>query len=565
MFCIVQGQRLATISRAETRQGENLTTRTQASETTFDIIIRGGTLLDGMGGEAVRADVGIVGERIAAVGDLSGSRAGLVIAAEGLRVAPGFIDIHTHSDVSATYDRGQASAIGMGVTTQVVGNCGLALGFANNSDAFAFEKRWLAPYRARITWNSFDEHLRLVENEGFATNYIPLAGHGTLRKRVMGVDERAPTADEQAAMRRDLEGAMQAGAWGFTSGLEYPPSAYGDENELADLCEVVKAYGGFYATHLRNEGDTLVEATQEALNVVERAGVPLQLSHHKAEGRANWGKVQTTLGMVDRARERGIDVQLDQYPYPAFMTALSIQTLPRYALNGTGEDLTARLSDPVQRAQVAADMRAAHPDWNDAGPNSPWNNLIIGVCRGRPELQGRMLSDLAREYGQNPIEMVLDLLAETGGFVSAVNFAIGETDIAAVLRYPHTMIGSDGVGTHPGGDANDTKIHPRAYGTFPRVLGRYAREMGIISEATAIHKMTGLTATRLGLSDRGRLAPGCYADVVVYDPLTINDCATFEDPHQFAMGIETVLVNGRAALQAGKHTNTLAGRVLRRQ
>jgi N-acyl-D-amino-acid deacylase len=543
----------------------NCAEQTRASKTVFDVIIRGGTVLDGMGGEAVRTDIGIMDDRITALGNLSGSEAGQVIVADGLRVAPGFIDIHTHSDISAMYDPGQASAIGMGVTTQVVGNCGLALGFADDSAAFAFEKRWLAPYQARITWQSFGEHLRLVEDQGFATNYLPLAGHGTLRKRVVGLDERAPTGDEQAAMRRYLEGAMRAGAWGFTSGLEYPPSAYGDENELADLCEVVKAYGGFYATHLRNEGDTLVEAVQEALNVVERAGVPLQLSHHKAEGRANWGKVQTTLGMVDRARERGADVQLDQYPYPAFMTALSIQTLPRYALNGSGEDLTARLSDPVQRAQIAADMRAAHPEWDDTGLNSPWNNLVIGVCRGRNELQGRVISELARKAMQNPIEYVLDLLAETGGFVSAVNFAIDETDIATVLRHPYTMIGSDGVGTHPGGDANDTKIHPRAYGTFPRVLGRYVRELGILSEAEAVHKMTGLTAARLGVFDRGRIASGCYADVVVYDPLTINDCATFEAPHQFAVGIETVLVNGRLALKAGQHTDTLAGRVLRRQ
>ena len=539
---------------------------TQAERETgrFDLLIRGGSVLDGTGTAAVRADVGIVDDRIAAVGDLRGRSAGRTLSAEGLRVAPGFIDIHTHSDISATYDPGQASAIGMGVTSQVVGNCGLALGFADNSDAFNFEKRWLAPYRARITWNSFAEHLRIVEEGGFATNYLPLAGHGTLRKRIIGLDERAPTGEEQAAMRRMLEGAMQAGAWGFTSGLEYPPSAYGDENELSDLCKVAAAYGGFYATHLRNEGDTLVKAVQEALDVAESARIPLQLSHHKAEGRTNWGKVQTTLGMVDAARSRGLDVQMDQYPYPAFMTALSIQTLPRYALNGSGEDLAARLTDPGQRQQIALDMRTAHPDWDDSGSDSPWNNLVIGVCRGKPEAQGQSIAHLARTAGSNPIEYVLDLLAETEGFVSAVNFAIGETDIAAIMRYPHTMIGSDGVGTHPGGDANDTKIHPRAYGTFPRVLARYVRELGILSEAEAIHKMTGLTAARLGLADRGRIAPGCYADIVVYDPQTVGDCATFEDPHQFAMGIETVIVNGRIALDAGKHTDVLAGRVLKR-
>lgn len=537
----------------------------ETHSTRFDIIIRGGTVLDGSGTPAVRADVGIVADRIAAVGDLRAASADRVIEAQGRRIAPGFIDIHTHSDISALYDPGQASAIGMGVTTQVVGNCGLALGFAVNSDAFAFEKRWLAPYRARITWKSFGEHLGLVEAQGIATNYVPLAGHGTLRKRVIGLDERAPTPEELAQMRALLTEAMAAGAWGLSSGLEYPPSAYADEDELADLCEVVARFGGLYATHLRNEGDTLVEAVQEALNVTERAGVPLQLSHHKAEGRANWGKVRTTLGMVDAARERGQDVQMDQYPYPAFMTALSIQTLPRYAQGGTGEDLTARLNDPIQRAQIAHDMQAAHPDWTDNGPDSPWNNLIIGVCRGRPEAQGRSIATLAHEASAAPIEYVLDLLAETGGFVSAINFAIGEDDIADVMRHPFTTVGSDGVGTHPGGDANDTKIHPRAYGTFPRVLARYVRDLGVLTEAEAIHKMTGLTAARFHLADRGRIAPNCFADIIVYDPLTIGDCATFDAPHQFATGIDCVLVNGRVALQSGKHNDVLAGRVLRHE
>ena len=531
----------------------------------YDVILRGGTVLDGTGSPSQRADIGIAGERIAAVGDLSNSQAAKVINADGLRIAPGFIDIHTHSDISATYDPGQASAIGMGVTTQVVGNCGLSLGMATNADVFAFEKRWLAPYRARITWNDFAEHLRLVEDNGFATNYVPLAGHGTLRKRIIGLEERPPTSEEQAAMRRELEAAMKAGAWGFTSGLEYPPSAYGGEDELADLCRVIKDWGGFYATHLRNEGDTLVEAVQEALNVCERAGLPLQLSHHKAEGRANWGKVQTTLQMVRDARERGADVQMDQYPYPAFMTALSIQTLPRYALNGSGEDLTARLSDPVQRTAIARDMRAAHPDWDDIGADSPWRHLQIGVCRARPEAQGQRISDLTREANQNPIDYVLDLLAETGGNVSAVNFAIGEADIADVLRFPFTMIGSDGSGTHPDGEANATNIHPRTYGTFPRVLSHYVRELGILSEAEAIYKMTLLPAHRLGMEqERGRIAPGYYADLVVYNPNTIADCATFAQPHQFATGIHAVLVNGRLALDNGQHTDARAGRVLRK-
>ena len=364
-------------------------------------------------------------------------------------------------------------------------------------------------------------------------------------------------------MQRDLAETMEAGSWGFSSGLEYPPSSFADEDELTELCRVVGKHGGFYATHLRNEGDTLVEAVQEALNVVERAGVPLQLSHHKAEGRQNWGKTHITLGMVKQARQRGVDVQLDQYPYTAFMTGLAIQTLPRWALSGSTEEIAARLLDPTQRATILAEMRSAHPDWDDLSEDSPWHNVQLGVCRGRTEIQGRSIASLANEEGENPIEYVLNLIATTAGYVSAVNFAIGEEDIADVMRYPWTSIGSDGVGTHPGGISSEDKIHPRAYGTFPRVLGRYVRELGVLTEAQAIHKMTGLPAARLGLTHRGRIASGCYADLTLYNPATVGDQATFDTPHQFAQGIEVVLVNGRVAYQHGAPTEARAGYVLR--
>lgn len=530
----------------------------------FDTIIAGGAILDGSGEEAFAADIGIVDDRIRFIGDLSAAHAPLILPAQGRFVAPGFIDIHTHSDVSATYLPGQASALAMGVTTQVVGNCGLGMGFALADDRFAFEMRALAAHGARIRWSSFREHLDFVEAGGIGTNYVPLAGQGTLRKRVIGLADRRPDANELAGMRRDLEAALEAGAWGLSSGLEYPPSSFADEEELTDLCRVVAAHGGIYATHLRNEGDLLVEAVQEALNVTERAGVPLQLSHHKAEGRVNWGKVRETLDMVDRARERGNDVQMDQYPYTAFMTSLSVQTLPRWALTGTAEELTARLTDPVQHARILSEIRASHPDWQSLDANSPWHLIRIGVCRGRPELQGESIAALSQAAGVEPIKFVLALLAETGGYVSAVNFSMGEEDIATVMRYPWTSIGSDGVGTNPGGTGAADHVHPRSYGTFPRVLGRYVRELGILDFATAIHKMTGLPAARMGLKDRGRIAVGQYADITVFDPEQITDRATFEEPHQYAGGIDFVLVNGRVALEQGAPKEILAGRVLRR-
>ncbi len=530
----------------------------------FDCIVRGGSVLDGTGSNPFDADIGIVDDLITSVGDLSRSLASVSIDARGCRVAPGFIDIHTHSDISATYDPDQGSSIAMGVTTQVVGNCGLALGHANSDPVFEFERKWLAPHGARIRWNTYAEFLDVVQSTGVATNIVALSGHGTLRKRIMGQEDRPPTDAELLAMQRELGDAMAAGCWGFSSGLEYPPSAYANEDELTELCRVLQRTGGFYATHLRNEGDTLVEAVQEALNVSERAGVPLQLSHHKAEGAANWGKIGVTLAMVDAARERGLDVQTDQYPYDAFMTALSIQVLPRWALAGAVEETAAKLRDPELRARIAADMRKSHPEWDDNSESSHWRNLQIGVCRGRPELQGRSIADLSKHAGVNPIDFVLDLLAGVEGYVSAVCFAMGAEDIATVMRYPWTSIGSDGVGTHPEGTGAADKVHPRAYGTFPRVLGHYVRDLAVLSEADAVHKMTGLPAARLGLPGRGVLAAGNFADITVYDPATISDLATFADPHRYATGIRTVLVNGRQALKNDRPNAARAGRVLRK-
>ncbi len=533
----------------------------------FDLLIRGGTVFDGTGAEGVCADIGIVEERIVEIGDLShhADSASVILNATGKSVVPGFIDIHTHSDISITYDAGQASYLTQGVTTQVVGNCGLSMGLVANTDVFEFEQKWLLNYGAKIRWNTFDEFLRVVEDEGTATNFYTLAGHGSLRKRVMEMNDRPPTSDELSAMCHELETALEAGAWGFSTGLEYPPSSFANEDELAEISKVLKDYGGFYATHLRNEGDTLIESVQEALNIVERAGVPLQLSHHKAEDFRNWNKTVETLKMVDDARARGVDVQLDQYPYTAFMTSLSIQTLPKWALSGTNEETLERLRDPVTRAKVRADMLTARPDWaNEEAETSPWRLLQIGSCRSRPEIQGHTLLALAKEAGITPVDYVLDLIADTPGFVAAVNFAIGEEDIARVMRYPYTSVGSDGVGTHPGGKNGEDQIHPRAYGTFPRMLAVYVREKGILTEAQAIHKMTGLPATRLGLTERGRLLSGNFADVTIYDPLTVTDVATFDTPHRYSKGIQTVIVNGRIVVSEGLPNGVHAGAVLRR-
>lgn len=528
---------------------------------TYDILIRGGTVIDGTGREGFAADVGVRDDRIAAVGDLADAHGGRVIDAAGRTVAPGFIDIHTHSDVSALFHPGQESIISQGITTQVVGNCALSLAFATDDDRFAFEKRWLGVHGIRISWSTVEGHLRRVEETGIATNYVMLAGQGTLRKRVVGLEDRPPTADEMAAMKAELRAAFEAGAWGMSTGLEYTPSGYARVPELAELSRVAAEFGGIYASHLRNEGDTLVEAVAEAIEIGERAGVPVQLSHHKAEGRRNWGKVHTTLRMVEEARARGLDVQLDQYPYPAFQTSLAVQFLPPWANVGDNDTVLARLSDPEQRAAVLADIRANHSDWEEM---EHWEGVRIGVCRTNRALQGRTIAEIARDRGEDPLVTVLDIIVEERNFVSAVNFAINEDDIRFVMSHPLTMIGSDAVGTCPRGKMGEDRVHPRSYGTFPRVLGRYVREQGVLTEAEAVHKMTVLPADRLGLRDRGRMAPGQFADIAIYDPATITDNATFADSHRFSSGVECVLVNGRVVWERDAATGSIPGRVLRK-
>ena len=350
----------------------------------LDLIIRGCTLFDGGSPTAAgrAADIGITDGLISAIGDLSTVTATSEYDAAGMVASPGFVDIHTHSDISVGYNPQQASSISMGVTTQIVGNCGFSIGFATDTETFSSEKRWLAPHKSRIDWSSFGEHLDHIESRGAGNNIVPLAGHGTLRKRVMGQDDRPPSPTEMREMQRELNVAMEFGAWGLSSGLEYPPSSYATEDELIDLCRVVGNHGGIYATHLRNEGDTVVEAVQEALNVASAASVPLQLSHHKTEGMANWGKVNTTLQMVDQARNRGADIQMDQYPYTAFMTSLSVQTLPRAERRLAHPNRSRPGCRNLYRGQVFARRCWRHTRSGMTSlvtPSSPWSRIQIGV------------------------------------------------------------------------------------------------------------------------------------------------------------------------------------------
>ncbi len=497
------------------------------------------------------SDVGIRGDRIAAIEDLS-EATGPRVDASGKVLAPGFIDIHTHSDFSILFTRGMESSLAQGVTAEVVGNCGISIGLAGRSDLFSLERRGLERVGIALDWNDLGGFLDRVESEGTAIHVATLAGHGTLRKRTMGVADRPPTDDELSSMCRDLDHALSQGAVGLSSGLEYVPGMYADVAEMTALARIACAAGGFYATHLRDEGDGLVESVREAITVAEGAGIALQLSHHKAERRANWGKVAETLGMVRMARGRGLDVALDQYPYTAYQTALSTISLPQWAVGGTPSLMGERLRDPEARGRIRAAM-----------PDTDWTAVVMASCPPIPSATGTSVADLAREAGVDPRDWVLDLLARGEGWISAVHHAMSEDDVEMVLSDPHVMIGSDSVTASLRGPAAQDRPHPRTFGTFARVLGRYVRERGVLPLGEAIRRMTSLPADRLGWNDRGRVRVGNVADLVLLDPETVEDAASFVDPTVPARGITAVWVAGTLAWEGDHATGSRTGRVLR--
>ena len=529
----------------------------------LDIIVRGGKVVDGSGREAYKADLGLQGDRIVAIGDLAGREARRTVDAAGRVVAPGFIDIHSHSDATVLLAPRMESKLMQGVTLEVTGNCGESAA-PLRGEALAEAERSLArDGDIRCEWRGVGEYLETVEKRGIATNYATIAGQGTIRACVLGAAMRAPEARELEEMRALLREALEEGAFGLSTGLIYPPSAYADLEELVALSSAMAPYGAFYASHIRNEGDRLLESVAEALTIGERAGVPVQLSHHKASGRRNWGKVERSLAMMEDARGRGMDVTADQYPYIASSTGLAT-VLPDWAHEGGSEAMTARLRDPATRERIHAEIASSPKGWENPASIHGWAAIVIAGCRSDHSVEGLNLLEIAAKTGEEPLEAAFRLLAENEGSVQVVMFSMREEDVRTVMRSPIVAVGSDSTARAPSGPMSGGKPHPRCYGTFPRLLGRYVRELGVLSLEEAVRKMTGLPAARLGLSDRGRIKEGAFADLVVFDPDRIADRATFADPHQFPTGIDLVLVNGVVAAEGGRQTEALAGKVLRR-
>lgn len=536
------------------------------------LLFTGATLVDGTGLPARTGDLLIEDDRIAEIGATS-LPPDETIDARGLVIAPGFIDMHSHGDFSLPREPEARAKVLQGVTTEVIGNCGLGLHPSNHKVDELYER--IAPIvfgeSGAMCSATLSDYRARLELAGISVNAAPLIAHGNVRGVVMGMSEADPTETEIAAMRDLVAEGMSQGAYGLSTGLVYAPGAYAKTDELVRLSEIVAASGGIYATHLRNEGSRLVEAVAEAIEIGERASVSVQISHHKAAGNFNWGKVKTTLGMLDDANMRGLSIHSDVYPYTAGSTVLSTMFLPLWAFEGSPERLLERLRDPDTRARIMRDAQEQLlsyvdlPKWLSWVPKK-WliplvfrkmgEVIVINSVKKQRHYEGRRLGDIARERKRGLHDVAIDLLIEEETAISAIAHVMSEDDVRAVMSHPRTMIGTDGF------PLKDGKAHPRTYGTYPRVLEHYVGRLGLFSLEEAIHRMTGLVAEKLGMADRGVLRKGALADVVVLDASRIRDRATFKDPHNAPEGIVHVFVNGQWTVRDGKHTGARAGKVL---
>jgi N-acyl-D-amino-acid deacylase len=538
------------------------------------ILIENGEIIDGTGAPSRTASLLIEDDTIAEVDDVT-LPPDEVVDARGLCVAPGFIDMHSHGDFTLPADPMSEAKVMQGVTTEVVCNCGIGL-FPGNDRVDAMYEQ-VAPVifgePSAGTSKDLDAYSERLVQAALGVNAACLVPHGNVRCAVMGFEERAPSATELDDMRALVDEAMGQGAFGLSSGLVYPPGAYAETAELIDLAKMVAPYDGIYATHMRDEGGRLLPSVEEALAIGEGGGVRVQISHHKALGKPNWGRVKQSLALVDAARARGHEVHSDVYPYAAGSTVLGAIVLPLWAYEGSHEDLMRRLRDPETRKRMAAATTEKMVKMIDL----PWwlgwlpkqrivplvlkkmsEVIVLSSVKHDHSLEGRTLRDVVTERGGPFYDAVFDLLADEDAAIVCIAHALSEADVETVMAHPVSLIGSDGFPMRTGNP------HPRTYGTFPRVLGRYVREQGLLDLESAVHRMTGMTAAKLGLEDRGRIAAGQAADLVLFDPKTVSDRATYDAPKLFPAGIPHVFVNGAWTVRDGEHTGARAGRVLRK-
>ncbi|HDT14495.1 MAG TPA: D-aminoacylase [Candidatus Aminicenantes bacterium] len=525
----------------------------------LDLLIAGGTVYDGSGGPPVRADVGLADGAIRAIGRIRRSRAEAVIEAEGLAVCPGFIDVHDHTDIGLLVNPRAESAVRQGVTTLISGQCGGSPFPLTDEEAAEMGRRLAKEYGLEADWRDIRGFLARLERTGAAVNYATFVGHGTVRAAAMGYGDRPASEAEMAKMKALVAEAMAGGALGLSSGLEYTPGSFAPTEELIELSRVAALAGGVYATHMRDEEAGVLEAVDEALRIAAEAPIRLQISHLKIGEAVNWPKIGPLLAKVDGARAAGVELRCDRYPYIAGATGLSL-LFPMWSREGVGDDFVARLKDPTLDARLRealADQEKRYGTWDKV--------LISAVAtEANRVFEGRSVLEGSRAVGKPPYEFMRDLLIEELGRVGMISFYGDESVLKRILAHPLVGVGADSEAVAPYGPLSEGRPHPRYYGTFPRVLGRYVREEKLMPLEEMIRKMTSMPADHMGFVRRGRLKIGWAADICLFDPDRVVDKATFKEPAAYPEGIPKVIVNGRVVVDEGTHTGELPGRILRK-
>jgi N-acyl-D-amino-acid deacylase len=532
------------------------------AESAFDIVIKGGTVYDGSGSEGRVADVAIRGDRIAGVGNFASAPAKSVIDAHGLAVAPGFINMLSWSTESLIQDGRSQSEIRQGVTTEIMGE-GESMGPLNEE----MKKRRLeqqGDIKFDIKWNTLAEYLRFLEARGVSCNVASFVGATTIREYVIGLEDKQPTPQQLDQMRELVRKEMEGGALGIGTSLIYPPAFYAKTEELIELCKVAAKYQGKYISHMRSEGNQLLPALEELIRISREAGLPAEVYHIKASGEKNWPLEDKLLARIEAAQNEGLKITADMYTYTAAGTGLDA-CLPPWTEDGGYPALFKRLRDAATRAKIAAEVKVDSDAWENLylAAGSPEKILLVGFKSEKLKpLTGKSLAEVAKMRGKDPIETIMDLISEDESRIDTIYFLMTEENVKKELAKPWISFGSDEASQAPEGPFLKSHPHPRAYGNFGRVLGKYCRDEKVITLSEAVRRLSALPATNLGLDHRGFLKEGMFADVVAFDPATITDHATFDKPQQYATGMKHVFVNGKQVLKDGEHTGAKPGRAL---
>jgi dihydroorotase/N-acyl-D-amino-acid deacylase len=534
-----------------------------ATGTDYDLIIRNGHVIDGTGSPWYAADIAVKGGRIAAIGDLGRARAPRIIDAHGQVVAPGFIDMLGQSELTLLVDPRAPSKIFQGITTEITGE---GESVAPLNDALIRENQSTYDhYRVKADWRTLAGYFARLEKQGIGINFATYLGATSMREMIIGYVDRAPTADELKQMEELVDQGMRQGAMGISSALEYPPAPYASTEELLALAKVAARYGGIYATHMRDEGNAEMAALDETFHIGSEARIPVEIFHLKTSGKQNWGGMPLVVERIEKARAQGVDVAADTYAYTAWSNSMAAFT-PPWANDGGKEQLLRRLKDPATRAKMRKDMTTPSDKWDNEWLeiDGPHDVLICAVNhKDLLRYQGKRLSEIAAEWHEDAIDTIFDFLIKDEAGTSVAVFGMSEPDVVLALQQPWVSVGTDDPATSPEGILGADHPHPRAYGTYPRILAKYVREEGKLSLPDAIRKFTALPAQREHLSDRGVIKQGVWADLVVFDPRLIRDVATYDVPNRFPEGMTYVFVNGVAVIEGGRMTGALPGKVLR--